>query len=447
MSRVTNMTTGNPTKLILTFAIPLILTNLGQQFYMIADAAIVGRGVGVKALAAVGASDWTYCMFVWSIMGLAQGFSTFISRAFGEKDYRKLNKVFAMSVILCIAIAVFFTAVGLMVAKPLLMLLKTPADILHDSVVYITTMLSGLIFVMAYNMSAAILRAFGDGKSPLVAMLIAGLTNIGLDLFFVFVCRFGILGAALASIISQAISFVYCVFIIRKIEYIRPEKSDWKPDFSMLFSLLKFGAPLAMQHILIAASGIVLQSAVNPQGSFFVAGYTATNKLYGLLECSAISLGLSFSTYYAQNYGAGNKERMLSGFKSAMKLSLITAVIVMAVMLLLGKFMLLLFINSAEAGTSEALAVGYRYLVTMSFFMIILYVIHIYRNSLVATGDSFSPMMSGFLEFIFRVFCATVLIRMLGIDVLYYTEPISWIGALIPCVPPYYKFKRKYLLS
>lgn len=167
MAKVTDMTKGSPTKLILRFAIPLILTNLGQQFYMIADASIVGRGVGVKALAAVGAADWTYWMFLWSILGLAQGFSTFISRAFGEKDYRKLNKVFAMSIILCIAIAVFLTAIGLVIAKPLLLILKTPADILSDSVVYITTMISGLLFVMAYNMAAAILRAFGDGKSPL----------------------------------------------------------------------------------------------------------------------------------------------------------------------------------------------------------------------------------------------------------------------------------------
>ena len=414
---------------------------------MIADAAIVGRGVGVKALAAVGAADWTYWMFLWAIASLTQGFSTLISRSFGEKDYRKLNKVFAMSTILCAAIALFLTAIGLIIASPLLNLLGTPADRIDSSRVYLITMLSGTVFVMAYNMSAAILRAFGDGKSPLIAMIIAGLLNIGLDILFVIGFRWGIFGAALASIMAQGFSFLYCLFQLRKIKYIHPEKSDWTPDFALLYKLLKFGVPLAMQHILIAASGIVLQASVNTQGSFFVAGYTATNKLYGLLESSAISLGLSFSTYYAQNYGAGNKERMLVGFKSAMKLSLITAVIVMSIMLIFGKYMLMLFINSAESGAGEALAVGYRYLVTMSFFMILLYVIHIYRNSLVATGDSFSPMMSGFLECIFRVFCATVAIRFFGIDTIYYIEPLAWVGAFIPCVPPYYRFKRNYLLS
>ena len=182
MERTTDMTTGSPSKHIIKLAIPLILTNLGQQFYMIADGAIVGRGVGVKALAAVGAADWIYWMVLWTVLGFAQGTSIYVSRYFGDKDYNKLSRTIAMSAILGTVVGLVLTVVGVITAKPLLMLLDTPQDIIKSSVIYLTTLVSGTLVVAAYNISAAILRAFGDGKTPLIAMIIAAILNIGLDL-------------------------------------------------------------------------------------------------------------------------------------------------------------------------------------------------------------------------------------------------------------------------
>ena len=214
------MTSGRPAKHILSFTFPLILTNMGQQLYMIVDGAIVGRGVGVKALAAVGATDWCYWLILWSVGGLAQGFSTFVSRAFGERNYQEMNKTIAAATELCFFICMFLTIAGILAAKPVLMMLNTPADILPGAAAYLMTMVSGTLIVMGYNLTSAILRGLGDGKSPLIAMIIAALLNIGLDCLFVFVFHLGIIGAAMASLLAQLVSFLSLNEQIQKIDKI-----------------------------------------------------------------------------------------------------------------------------------------------------------------------------------------------------------------------------------
>lgn len=445
MSNIKNMTAGNPLKLILTFAFPLILTNIGQQFYMIADSSIVGRGVGVKALASVGAADWIYWLILWSVIGITQGFATYVSRYFGEGDYRTMNKVIVHSIVLSALTGICFTTAGILATKPLLVVLKTPSDIMSGTMVYLYTMISGTLVVTAYNMAASILRAFGNSRAPLIAMIIAALTNIGLDLLFVLVFKWGIFGAAIASIIAQAVSFVYCIFQIRKIECVKIVKEDFKIDFIMSKDLLFLGFPLAVQNMLISVSGIVLQSTVNLQGSIFVAGYTATNKLYGLLECSAISLGLAANTYFSQNYGAKKFERVKKGVVTATKISEVMAIIVSVLMLTTGRYLLQLFIDQTEAGGIDALNVAHSYLTVMLFFLVILYPIHVYRNALLAIGNSYWAMISGVAECVIRVFMAKVVISMVGIEALYFTEPVAWVGAFVFIVFPYYFYQKKLL--
>lgn len=445
MSRITDMTKGSPVKLILGFSLPLILTNIGQQLYMIVDAAIVGRGVGVKALASVGAADWIYWLILWSVIGLTQGFSTFVGRYFGEGDYRKMSKTIATSVTLCFSLGILFTAIGLLIAKPLLVLLDTPADIIGGATTYLYTMIAGTLVVSAYNMAAAILRAFGDSKSPLAAMLVAAFVNIGLDLLFVFVFKWGVFGAAFASVLAQLVSFLYCLLQLSKIPYISIQKSDWKPDFKTMKRLLVLGVPLSAQYVLISASGIVLQSTINTQGSYFVAGYTATNKLYGLLECSAISLGHATATFVSQNFGAGDKTRVKDGVKQAVIMSIVMSVIVSVIMLLSAKWLLALFIDAAEAGGLEAMQVGYLYLVWMLLFLLVLYPIHVYRNGLLAIGNSYWAMISGVAECAARGIMAKVVISAVGIYGLYLTEPASWLAALLFIIFPYYYFQKKLL--
>lgn len=445
MNKATDMTVGNPAKHIITFAIPLILTNFGQQLYMIADAAIVGRGVGVKALAAVGSTDWCYWMILWTVSGLTQGFSTFVSRYFGEKKYKNMNKVIAMSALLCVAIGVILTTVGLFAARPLLMLLNTPRDILDDSTIYLMTMIAGTLIVTAYNMAGSILRAFGDGKTPLYAMVIAASLNIGLDCVFVFLFQWGIFGAAMASVLAQLISFLFCFLKIRRIEYVHIEGTMWVPDWKLVKELILFGIPIAIQNIIIAFGGILLQSSVNLQGSIFVAGYTATNKVYGLLECSATALGVACCTFFAQNYGAGKFDRLNQGMRITLKIVVAMALTVMSIVLISRRYLLQLFLNTSEAGGPEALDTGVRYLTIMIVFLVILYLIHIFRNVLQAMENSFWSMVSGFAELLCRVFMAKVAIHWIGSDALFISEPVAWTGALLCVMLPYFYYKHKVL--
>ena len=445
MKRTTDMTKGNPVRLLLAFSLPLLLTNLGQQLYIIVDAAIVGRGIGVKALAAIGSSDWTYWMLIWTIMGLTQGFGTFVSRAFGEKDYAKMNRYIAMTSVLSVAIGAILTVAGIMSARPLLAALKTPADIIDDAVLYLVSMTAGIIAVTLYNIAAAILRAFGNGRHPLYAMTIAVVLNIVLDLVFVIAFKWGLPGAAIASVVSQLVSFLYCLNQLRKIPYIKLTRETWRPDAPMLLELTRFGIPISMLYIIIAAGGIALQAAINRQGSLFVAGFTATNKLYGLLECAAISLGLALSTFTAQNYGAGDKVRVRNGVRTGLLLSILASFAVSALTVPCGRWMLQAFIDPSIADGPQALAIGERYLFFMAAFLFILFPIHVYRNALQALGDSMWPMISGIAETVLRIAVGFVIATFTMPQLLFYAEPAAWFFALIFSAAPYYGYRRKLL--
>ena len=443
MERTTDMTGGNPLKLIFSFALPLIITNIGQQLYMIADAAIVGRGVGVKALAAVGSADWTYWLVLWTVMMLTQGFAMFVSRHFGEKNTEAMGRVIAMSVELCAIFSVVITVGGLVAVRPVLKLLGTPKDIIGGSAVYLHTMISGTVIVCAYNMASAILRAVGDGKTPLVAMVISAVLNIALDLLFVLYLEWGIFGAAFASVISQFFSFVYCFAVLKKSDYIHITKKMWLPDKNLIRQMLVFALPLALQYMIINFGGIILQSTVNAQGSIFVAGFTATNKLYGLLESSAISLGAAFSTYFAQNFGAKNGLRIKKGMTTAVFLSIIVSAVIMIIVLFFGKFMLMLFLDMSEPGSIEALKIGDRYLKVMAICLPVLYLIYVYRSVLQSAGISSWSLISGFGELFVRAGMSKFVICFAGVGVLYWTEPLAWLAALLFVMIPYYVKQKK----
>lgn len=444
-NRTVNMTWGRPAKHLLGLALPLILTNLGQQLYVIADGAIVGRGVGVKALAAVGATDWCYWLILWTVGGLAQGFSTFVSRAFGQKNYREMNKVIAAASLLCVVIGGALTVTGLVAAKPLLRLLHTPADILPSAAAYLIIMVCGTLVVMGYNMAASILRALGDGKTPLAAMAIAAVLNIGLDCLFVFVFQWGIAGAAIASITAQAVSFVYCVVVIGKIDYICLDKEAWKIEKTKLTSMLLYGLPIALQYVVITLGGMILQSSINLQGSIFIAGYTATNKLYSLLQCFAMSFGLATSTFVAQNYGAGLFDRVKQGISASLRIVSLTAVIITAVALLTRWQLPRIFLSVEEAGGQEALAVAARYLTVMALCFLILHVLYVFRDAMQAMGITVWSMLSGFAELFARVLMAKGMLRYIGTDALFLSEPASWLGALLCVMIPYFLCRKQLL--
>lgn len=429
MKSATDMTKGNPGKLLLLFAFPLILGNLGQQLYMIVDAIIVGRGVGVKALAAIGATDWTYWLILWVIQALTQGFATRVSQHFGEGNYARLRKDITMSVLLCFGFGVILTVTGLLLVNPMLRALQTPEDIFIGASSYLFTMFSGTMVVMAYNMASSILRAFGDGKSPLIAMGIAACTNIALDLLFVLVFQWGIIGAASATLIAQMIAFLYCFFTLRRIDFIQMMPGDWQFSSRAVTELCNMGLPLAFQHVLIAVGGMILQSAINLQGFVFVAGFTATNKIYGLLESSAISLGYATTTYMAQNYGASSYGRIRKGLKSAVLIAVIMSLCVSAAMILGGRYILQLFISPSDASAPEVLAIACHYLSIMSALLSSLYLLHVFRSTIQGMGNAIAPMISGIVEFVMRIAAALVFTRIWGSSVIFFAEPLAWIGA------------------
>ncbi len=445
MSKTTDMTKGNITKQLISFSIPLILTNIGQQLYMIVDAAIVGRGVGVKALASVGSADWIYWLVLWTACAFTNAFSTFIARYFGEKNFDKLNKALSMSIILSALLGVLLTVAGLLASRPVLELLKTPADIIDGAEVYLITMISGTMIVVAYNLAAAILRAFGDAKTPLVAMIISALLNVGLDLLFVLAFHWGIFGAAAASILSQLVSFVYCFFCIKKIEYVNIEKGMWKPDWKQIRELTMFAIPMSIETIVISLGGIILQATINAQGSIFVAGYTAVNKLYGLLECTAISLGTAFLTFFAQNYGAGERGRVRRGVKSAFLMCIVAASIVGSVVFLFGRQLAGIFLDTSMDGALEAIEVAWQYLRVMAICMNILYLIYVYRKVLQGMGNALWSMLSGMAECVIRVGMGWLVAGGLSTEILFYIEPSAWLGALLFVAIPYYIIKEDYL--
>ncbi|NBK93485.1 MATE family efflux transporter [bacterium 1XD21-13] len=445
--RVKDMTKGNPTRLIFFFALPLILGNLGQQLYMITDTVIVGQGVGLEALAALGATDWIYWLVLWPVQLLTQGFAVLITQNIGEGNEKSIKKSIAMSAILCMVIGSVVSLLFPLLARPLLGLLKTPGDIFNGAHAYVTVMYAGTLIVMAYNMASAVLRAFGDGKTPLIAMIIAAVLNISLDLLLVMGFQWGIVGAAAATIFSQLVAFLYCLLMISKIPAVNMKREDWKPDGLVIKRLLKLGTPLAFSHVAIVIGGIILQFVINGFGSLFIAAFTATNKLYGLLESSATSFGFATSTYMGQNWGARNPERIRMGMRSAVKLATVFSIAISVLMLLFGRYLLMMFISSEDANAPAVLELAYQYLTIMSVTLLILYALHVYRAAIQGMGNTIIPMLAGLLECVGRVSVALLLPKIMGEYGLFFAESTAWLFSAVCVTTAYYAFVRKMPVS
>lgn len=439
MENTRDMTKGNPARLLFFFAIPLMLGNLFQQLYTMVDTIIVGQGVGVQALASLGAADWLNWLFQGIATGLTQGFSILFAQFYGARNEEALKKSIGNSIILTLAAAVLLSAAGELLLTGILDLLKTPRDIYGGASIYLRIMFAGIPVVLFYNLEAALLRALGDSKSPLIAMVVAACTNIVLDLLFVMGFGWGIPGAAAATIIAQCVSLLYCFVVIRKIRMVRPEREDFTLSRSLCRQLLGLGIPVMFQNTVISVGGMVVQSVINGFGFLFVAGFTATNKLYGLLETAAISFGFSITTFVAQNMGAGNYGRIRKGMRSGAAMALLTSVAVSAVMLLFGRQILSLFISADAGQAEEVLYIAYHYLTIMSIFLAVLYALHAYRCALQGLGDTVTPMVSGIAEFVMRVLAALLLPRVMGQEGIYYAEILAWIGAAAILVSAYYK--------
>lgn len=441
--RVKDMTKGSPVKLILGFAIPLMFGNIFQQLYSMVDSIVVGRAVGVEALAAVGSASWLDWLVLGIIMGMTQGFGIMMSQKFGAEDRDGLRKVIAMSVYLSAIIAVVFTVLSLLIARPLLELLNTPANTIDDAHLYISIIFAGIPIITTYNMVSNVLRALGDSRTPLYAMILASLINIVLDIVLVTAVKMGVAGVAVATLIAQVCACVYCFIGMRRISFLRFQRSDWKYDGAVARQLLMLGTPVAFQNGIIAVGGLVIQFIVNGFGFVFVAGITAGNKLSGLMEMAGTSIGAAVATFAGQNLGAGKMERIRQGVKDSVKISSGMAIAIAAFIILTGKWIVRLFITGEPEVVDSVVAVAYPYLVVMSVMLIVLYMLFIFRSALQGMGDTFIPMLSGIVELVMRISMALLLPVFFNEYGVYFAEVSAWIGAAILLSAAYFVKMRK----
>ncbi len=436
--RIRSMTEGSPVKLLISFALPLMAGNVFQQLYTVVDTAVVGQVVGVKALAALGAADWLNWMVLGVIQGLTQGFSILMAQHFGAGDHRELSRAVGASVTLCAVSAAVLVLLSQLAARPVLLLLNTPEDILGESLLYLRIVFGGIPVIMAYNLLASVLRALGDSKTPLYAMIVAALINVGLDLLFVMGFHWGVAGAAAATVIAQVFSGVYCFLNVRKVTVIRLEPVDFRLTGGMTRALLKLGSPVALQNAIISVGGMVVQSVVNRYGMLFIAGFTATNKLYGILEIAATSYGYAVTSYVGQNLGGRLLKRIKQGMRSATVIALITSAVIAGCMLVFGRAFLGLFISGTPSEVEASMEIAYYYLAVMSVCLPVLYMLHIYRSALMGLGDTVIPMVSGFVEMAVRITVALLLPLAMGQDGIYYAEVGAWTGAAALLVSSYF---------
>ena len=433
--RIRNMTQGSPLRLIITFALPLMAGNVFQQLYTVVDTAVVGQVVGVGALASLGAADWLNWMVLGIIQGLTQGFSILMAQNFGAEDHRGLSR---SSVTLCVISAAVLLLGSQLAAEPVLRLLNTPADIMDGALLYLRIVFGGIPVIMAYNLLASILRALGDSKTPLYAMIVAALINVVLDLLFVMGFHWGIAGAAAATVIAQFFSSVYCFRNVRRITIIRLEKGDLKPTRELTGILMKLASPIALQNAIISVGGMVVQAVINRYGMLFIAGFTATNKLYGILEIAATSYGYAVTSYVGQNLGGGLVGRIKQGMRAATLVALGTSAVIAGAMLLFGHFFLRLFISGTPEEIDTSMQIAYHYLAIMSVCLPILYMLHIYRSALMGLGDTVVPMLSGFAEMAVRIAVALFLPMLMGQEGIFFAEVGAWTAAAILLVAAYF---------
>ena len=437
-SGLTVHTEGSPWRLLILFSLPLMAGNIFQQMYTVVDTAVVGRVLGVDALAALGTVDWLNWLTLGTIQGFTQGFSILMAQRFGAGDFVRLRKTAASAILLSALCGVLMTIGSEAMAEPVTALLRVPEEIRPIAVDYLRVLFAGLPVVTAYNLAASMLRALGDGRTPLIAMAAASLTNIALDFWFVKDLHWGVRGAAAATIIAQCLAAGCCILRLRQVEALRLEREDWAFDGALWGLLMKLGLPMALQNTIIAVGGMIIQTIVNGFSVAFIAGFTATNKLYGVLEIAATSYGYAMTTYTGQNLGAGKLDRISRGMRSGLVIALAPSAVVAAAMLAAGRWVLSCFIPEGTAESGRALETAFQYLRLMLLCLPALYILHVTRSCVQGMGNTLLPMVSGVSEFFMRTGGALLLPAVMGETGVMWAEVLAWLGADLILAPSYF---------
>ena len=445
MTRTKDMTVGSPFRLILVFCLPIIAGNLLQQLYSLIDTLVIGRVEGVTALAAVSSAGWLDWTVLSIAMGLAQGFAIQIAQSFGASNVSELRRAEGQSILLSVVAVVVLELLSQVLLAPILRLMNTPGATFALTELYLRIIFSGLPLVMAYNLLSGFLRSVGDSRTPLISVVSATVLNIVLDVLFVAVFHWSVVGVAAATTIAQGISALICLIAILRLPIMHLSRADLTFDRHMSGHLMKLGMPVAFQNGIISVGGLVLQSVVNSFGFIFMAGYSAASRLQGLIEIAGSSLSSAVGTFAGQNLGAGKIDRVKRGLRLSVWLGIGMALFVAAIMIIFGQQLLALFVEDDPAIVDQVLAIGYRFLCVMSAGLFTLYLLFVYRSTLQGIGDTVIPMISGFVELAMRVGSALLLPRLLGEWGIYLAEIMAWVGAALLLMWGYYYRIGKYV--
>ena len=420
-----DMTKGSPSRLIIKFIIPIIIGNIFQQFNSMVDTIIVGRFVGVQALAAVGATGTISFLILGFMMGLTTGFTVLTSQRFGAGDEEGMKRSVTSAIWLSAIATVVMTAVSMLVMDKLLRLMNTPEDIFAMSKSYITIICAGMGCSILYNILSSILRAIGNSKVPLIFLAISAVLNIVLDL--ILVIPMGVAGAAWATIISQGISGVLCLFYMKKkVPLLDLRKEHWQFDWHCARNQISIGIPMALQFSITAVGTILVQTALNLFGSTVVASYTAACKVEQLVTQPYCAMGMTMATYGAQNRGINDIGRIKKGVRVANIMSAIYSILIYGVVMLILPFAIRLFVSG---DISTVLGYARTYVTICGAFFIPLGMIFIYRNVMQGCGFGFMPMLGGVVELVSRSVAAFAAAGMMSYVGVCFANASAWCTA------------------
>lgn len=429
-----SMTEGGPARLILLFTLPLLGGNLFQQLYNMMDTLIVGRTLGVNALAAVGCTGSIMFLIIGFVQGLAAGMAIVTARCFGADDLTGVRRSFAANIVIGAMITLVLTVISVPFARPILVAMNTPAAIIEDAYAYIVIIYAGVFAAMLFNVLSNVLRALGDSRTPLLFLVVASLLNIVLDLILILVVGMGVSGAAVATVISQTVSGVLCIaYIGRKFPMLHVKRADFKLSRGELWQHARIGLPMGFQASIIGIGVIVLQIVLNAQGETSVAAFTAAQKVEQFIAAPLGSFGMTMATYAAQNYGAGKLMRIRTGVRRCAGMSLAYTAVIICIAFFGGSALVELFVKDSPAVVSLAV----QYLRTTSIFYPTLSMLFVLRYSLQGLGQGVVPTIAGIMELVMRAGGCILLAGVMGFGGICLAYALAWPGSLLPLAIAY----------
>lgn len=439
-----DLTTGNPAKLILLFALPLIVGNIFQQMYLLSDTLIVGRLLGVRALAAVGSSGCLMFFMIGFVIGFTTGLSICTGQRFGAKDEEGMRKSAAACTLLSIITTIVVTIFGVVMVRPALIFLETPPEVLDMACTFLTIIFLGIVATMLFNISSNLIRALGDSTTPLYFLILGCILNIILEVLFIGVFQWGIEGAGTATVLAQLINGSCCVYYIKKkIPVLHFNLSDLKISKEVAWQHLRVALPMGFQSSIIAIGAIILQVPLNNLGETAVAAYAAAQKIDMIAVMPLMSFGMAMAAYTAQNYGAGRIDRIVSGVNKCILMSGGFSIFIGLFNIFMGTILVRFFVGE---GQEQVVSYGHTYLIVNGVCYLILSLLFIYRFTLQGLGQSAVPTFAGIMELVMRAGAGLFLVERFGYIGACWANPMAWIGSCLPLMITFY-ITRKSLLK